>query len=149
MKNSKTTYSIRQFWHSSWYNEYPDKFLFLHKKLLLRGFLTTPSLRQFWWAPTISVLQRKLSYVILTLVLLNKLRRHTFFKFFSQSDYLIQIVDIKSHTEWQTVQIQISWLLQKPTDLDLHCLLRQCISRFSRIRVKNSYLQISSLCAYI
>ena len=31
----------------------------------------------------------------------------------SQSDYLIQIVDINSHTEWQTVQIQISWLLQK------------------------------------
>ena len=25
----------------------------------------------------------------------------------SQSDYLIQIVDINSHTEWQTVQIQI------------------------------------------
>ena len=23
---------------------------------------------------------------------------------------------------WQTVQIQISWLLKKPTDLDLHCL---------------------------
>ena len=23
------------------------------------------------------------------------------------------------------MQIQISWLLQKPTDLDLHCLLRQ------------------------
>ena len=38
----------------------------------------------------------------------------------SQSDSLIQIVDINSHTEWQTVQIQISWLLQKPTDLDLH-----------------------------
>ena len=36
---------------------------------------------------------------------------------FSQSDYLIQIVDINSHTEWQRVQIQISWLLQKPTDL--------------------------------
>ena len=31
---------------------------------------------------------------------------------FSQSDYLIQIVDINSHTEWQTVQIQISWVLQ-------------------------------------
>ena len=31
---------------------------------------------------------------------------------FSQSDNLIQIVDIKSHTEWQTVQIQISWLSQ-------------------------------------
>ena len=40
----------------------------------------------------------------------------------SQSDYLIQIVAINLHTWWQTVQIQISWLLQKPTDLDLHCL---------------------------
>ena len=59
----------------------------------------------------------------LTLVLLNKLRCHTLFKF-SQSDYLIQIVDVNSHTEWQTVQIQISWLLQKSTDLDLHCLIR-------------------------
>ena len=34
------------------------------------------------------------------------------------------------------MQIQISWLLQKPTDLDLHCLPRQGISGFSRIRVK-------------
>ena len=41
---------------------------------------------------------------------------------FSQSGYLIQIVVINLHTQWQTVQIQISWLLQKPTDLDLHCL---------------------------
>ena len=49
----------------------------------------------------------------------------------SQSDYLMQIVDINSHTEWQTVQIQISWLLQKPTDLDLHCLQRQGISGLS------------------
>ena len=55
---------------------------------------------------------------------------------FSKSDYLIQIVDINSYTEWQTVQIQISWLLQKPTDLDLHCLQRQGISRFSGARVK-------------
>ena len=31
---------------------------------------------------------------------------------FSQSDYLIRIVDINLHTEWQTVQIQISWLLR-------------------------------------
>ena len=54
---------------------------------------------------------------------------------FSQSDYLIQIVDTNSNTEWQTVHIQISWLLQKPTDLDLHCLQRQGISGFSRIRV--------------
>ena len=38
---------------------------------------------------------------------------------FSQSEYLIQIFDTNSHTEWQTVQIQISWL--KPTDLELHC----------------------------
>ena len=29
----------------------------------------------------------------------------------SQLDSLIQIVDINSHTEWTTVQIQISWLL--------------------------------------
>ena len=34
------------------------------------------------------------------------------------------------------MQIQISWLLQKPTDLGLHCLQRQGISGFSRIRVK-------------
>ena len=55
----------------------------------------------------------------------------------SQSDYFIQIVDINSHTEWRTVQIQISWLLQKPTDLDLHCLQRQGVSGFSRTRVKH------------
>ena len=52
------------------------------------------------------------------------------FQIFSQSDYLIQIVDKNLHTEWQTVQIQ------KPTDLDLHCLQRQGISGFSRTRVK-------------
>ena len=46
---------------------------------------------------------------------------------FRQSDYLIQVVDTNSNTEWQAVQIQISWLLQKPTDLDLHCLQRQGI----------------------
>ena len=34
------------------------------------------------------------------------------------------------------MQIQISWLLQKPTDLDLHCLQSQGISGFSRFRVK-------------
>ena len=57
------------------------------------------------------------------------------FLIFGQSDNLIQIVDINSHTKWQTMQIQISWLLQKPTDLDLHCLQRQDISGFSRTRV--------------
>ena len=55
---------------------------------------------------------------------------------FSQSDYTFWIVDINLHTEWQTVQIQISWLLQKPTDLDLHCLQRLGISGFSRTRDK-------------
>ena len=55
---------------------------------------------------------------------------------FSQSNHLIKVADIYSHTKWQTVQIQISWLLQKPTDLDLHCLQRQTISGFSRTRVK-------------
>ena len=43
----------------------------------------------------------------------------------SQSGYLIHVVDKTSDTKQQTVQIQISWLLQKPTDLDLHCLQRQ------------------------
>ena len=33
------------------------------------------------------------------------------------------------------MQTQISWLLQKPADLDLHCLQRQGISGFSRTRV--------------
>ena len=57
-------------------------------------------------------------------------------RIFSLSDYLIKVVDVNSHTKWQTVQIQISWLLQKPTDLDLHCLQRQGISGFSRTKVK-------------
>ena len=34
------------------------------------------------------------------------------FKIFSQLDYLIQTFYINSHTERQTVQIQISWLLR-------------------------------------
>ena len=53
----------------------------------------------------------------------------------SQSDFLIQVVDANSHTEWQTVQIQISWLLKKPADLDLHFLQRQGLSGTSRARV--------------
>ena len=61
---------------------------------------------------------------------------------FSQSDYLIKVVYINSNTEWQTVQVQISWLLQKPTDLDLHCLQRQAISGFSRTRVKKNIIWI-------
>ena len=65
----------------------------------------------------------------------------------SQSDYLIQIVDINSHTERQTVQIQISWLLQKPTDLDLQCFQKQDISGFSRTRV-SIYLAVCCLSAF-
>ena len=52
------------------------------------------------------------------------------FPIFIQSDYLIQVVGINSNTEWQIVQI-----LQKPTDLDLHCLQKQGISGFSTTRV--------------
>ena len=40
---------------------------------------------------------------------------------FSQSGYLIQIVGLNVHSWWQTVQIQISWLLH----LDLHCLQKR------------------------
>ena len=56
---------------------------------------------------------------------------------FSQSDYLIQVVDTNSHTLWQTMQIQISWLLQDPSDLGLCCLQMQGISMFSRTRVNS------------
>ena len=41
------------------------------------------------------------------------------------------------------MQIQISWLLQKPTDLDLHCLLRQgmkCLAREGLNTDKRIYL---------
>ena len=41
------------------------------------------------------------------------------------------------------MQIKISWLLKKPTDLDLHCLQRQGISRVSRTRVKDK-IEVSS-----
>ena len=33
------------------------------------------------------------------------------------------------------MQVQISWPLQKPTDLDVQCLLQQAISMFSMTRV--------------
>ena len=56
---------------------------------------------------------------MLTLVLLNKMPDPLLI--FSQSDYLIQVVE-------------------KPTDLGLHCLQRQGISRLCRTRVKESFL---------
>ena len=66
------------------------------------------------------------------------------FQIFSQSDYLIQVVDINSYSDWQTVQIQISWLLE-PTDLDLHCLQRQGISGLCRTRVKTAQYTLMRL----
>ena len=54
---------------------------------------------------------------------------------FSRLDYLIQVVDTNSPSKWQTTQTQVSWLLQKPTDLDWHCLQKQGISGISRTRV--------------
>ena len=53
---------------------------------------------------------------------------------FSQSDYLIHVIDTNSNTESQTVQIPIRLLLKEPTDLDLHCSQRQGISGFNRTR---------------
>ena len=53
---------------------------------------------------------------------------------FSRSEYGL-LLSIYSHTSWQIVQFQISWLLQKPADLDLHCLQRQGTSGFRRTRV--------------
>ena len=50
------------------------------------------------------------------------------FPIFSQSDYLIKVVDTNLHLSLltnKTVQFQNSCLLQKPTDLDLQCLQRQ------------------------
>ena len=56
-----------------------------------------------------------LSYKLLTIVMMP-----CSLQIVSQSDSFIQIVDINSHTEWQTVQILISLLLKKQTDLDKH-----------------------------
>ena len=66
--------------------------------------------------------------------MLNKLLRPLLN--FSQQGYLLQVFDTSLHIKWQTVQIQISWLLQKPTDLDLHWLQKREISGFSRTRIK-------------
>ena len=47
------------------------------------------------------------------------------------------------------MQIQISWLLKKPTDLDLHCLQRQGISGLSRTRVKIGAYKIGSTLQWV
>ena len=67
---------------------------------------------------------------------------------FSQSGCLIQIVAKNLHTWWQTVQIQISWLLQKPADLDLHCLQNRVYPGSTGLRLKcqeNLYLKMSTV----
>ena len=64
----------------------------------------------------------------LTFVMLNKLRCHATSNF----QPVRLLFDRNSHIEWQTVQIQISWLLSKPTDLDFHRLLRQGMSCSAR-----------------
>ena len=60
----------------------------------------------------------------LTFVMLNKLRCQPI------SDFQpTRLLDLDcwykfTYLKWQAVQIQTSWLFQKPTDLDLHCLQR-------------------------
>ena len=55
----------------------------------------------------------------------------------SRSDFLVRsaVLGIDSHTQWQAVRIRIWWLLQRSTNLDLHCLQRQGMFGFSRTRV--------------
>ena len=43
------------------------------------------------------------------------------------------------------MEIQTSWLLQKPTDLDLHCMQKQGLSGFSRTRVNGRMLVFDCL----
>ena len=89
--------------------------------------------------------QRWCVHSILAIVLLRAIiclaewiKMPCLFLIVSQSSYSIQIVDSNSNSEWQTVQTQISWLLKKPTDLDLHHLQMQGISMTIRTRVKNN-----------
>ena len=42
------------------------------------------------------------------------------------------------------MKVQISWLLQKPTNLDLHCLQRQDIPGFSRTRVNGIWYSLNN-----
>ena len=71
----------------------------------------------------------------LTLVMLNKLRCHSHFQFSAN-----QMLDPGSWYKF----IYMYWMTnsadqdQKPTDLDLHCLQRQCISGLSIRRVNQT-----------
>ena len=68
-----------------------------------------------------------LTYCINSCHILNKDAMPTF-NFQPISSQMIKVVDTNSNTGWQTVQIQISWFLQKLTDLDLHYLQMMGIS---------------------
>ena len=66
--------------------------------------------------------------------------------------FLSNFMNSQCHVVWKTVWILISWLLQKPADLDLHCfqlslyLVSNCFKDFlhgiSKVRAKLSYLCI-------
>ena len=43
---------------------------------------------------------------------------------------------LKNSADPDQMASEISWLIQKPTDLDLHCLLRQGMSRSAREGLK-------------
>ena len=58
----------------------------------------------------------------------------------SQSDCLIYVVDKNSDIDWQIVRIQISWLIKKQTDRDLHCLQSWGILEFSGTRINNQQI---------
>ena len=51
-----------------------------------------------------------------------------------------EVLGMCSHTQWQAVRIVIRWLLQRPTNLDLHCLQRQGMFGFSRTRFNSLYM---------
>ena len=58
---------------------------------------------------------------------------------------MIPINAMDSEAAWKTVQIQISWLLMKPADLDLHCFLKWINSESAgqRLRPSNGTLENS------
>ena len=63
--------------------------------------------------------------LVITIAILNmKMPHQLLILVFSQSDYLIKFVDTNSHTYWQTVQIQISWLWSQ-----LICIYTVCKGR--------------------
>ena len=64
------------------------------------------TIKKFNGTAAVTVVRLALLGLKLTLFMLNKLRCHPPLLICSQSDYLIQVVDINSHTE----------CLQKPTD---------------------------------